>query len=381
VAHPDVRDVRTEAPPQPSPHEIAAYRDVWPHLVVLRDDGRLASDGLLEMDEGSVKTLLFLFQERTADWQRRRLAVIFDSGLLAPAETIQRCRQLRDEYMARGIYPLFVVWETSWWAELADELHEWTSRLSGEAAHTSRLDPDDDLARAVAHASTVRPIWFEVLRRAHRAVEPGGALATLASTIAKKRETIPFDLHLLSHGAGDVEQTALLRLLPAPITTASALAPITTEARARAHYAAGLDDGRLGHVALVALEAPTEAADSVGPIAGSLLRALELLGDTSDGGGAPFGLGRLAGDPWERLSAAGRFEQAWVSGVGHAELMWDTELHRRIASMMSAHVDRERTEHPEPRWEPSASFSAGIPTSAMPTDPLAYSKALRKRTT
>jgi hypothetical protein len=84
-------------------------------------------------------------------------------------------------------------------------------------------------------------------------------------------------------------------LLPAPITTASALAPVTSEARARAHYAAGLDDGRLGHLALVAL---TAAADSVGPIAGSLLSALEPLGDTSEGSDAPFGL--LGGCPHGR---------------------------------------------------------------------------------
>jgi hypothetical protein len=388
VAHPSIDEARRPAPSQPSPNDIAAYRDVWPHLVVLRDDGRLASGGLFEMDEGSVKTLLFLFQERTADWQRRRLAVIFDSGHFTPTDTVQRCRQLRDEYLARGIYPLFVVWETSWWAELVDEVHTWTVRLSNGAVRPSdgavritRLRPDDDLAGAVAHASVLRPIWQDVLRRARRAVETGGGLATLASTIAKKRATVSFDLHLVSHGVGDVEQTALLGVLPAPITTVSALAPVTTEAHARAHYAAGLDEGRLGHVALVALDAPTEAADSVGPIAGSLLSALELLGDTSAGRDAPFGLGRLVGDPWGRLSAAGRFEQAWVSGVGHVELMWDVELHRRLASMMSAHVDPEHTRHPEPLPEPSVTFSAGVPASAMPTDPLAYSKALRKRNT
>jgi hypothetical protein len=382
VAPPDVDDgAPPEAPAQPTPHEIAAYRDMWPHLIVLRDDGRLASEGLFEMDEGSVKTLLFLFQERTADWQRRRLAVVFDSGYLTPAETIRRCRQLRDEYMARGIYPLFVVWETSWWTELTDELHTWTARLSDESVRAARLRPDGDLARAVADACVVRPIWQEVLRRARRATDPGGALATLATTIANKRATVSFDLHLVSHGTGDVERAAMLRLLPAPITTVSALAPVTTEAHARAQYAAGLDDGRLGHVALVTLDGPTEAADSFGPIAGSLLSALELFGDTGDASHAPFGLGRLGGEPWGRLSAAGRFEQAWVSGIGHAELMWDAELHRRLAAMMWAHVDPDPAGPPEPQVEPVTSFSAGVPTTSMPTDPLAFSKALRKRNT
>jgi hypothetical protein len=283
---------------------------------------------------------------------------------------------LRDEYLSRGSYPLFVVWETSWWAELVDELHTWTARLSGGAGRTTRLRPDDELARAVADASVVGPIWQEVLRRARRAADPGGGLATLASTIAKKRATVSFDLHVVSHGASDVEQAALLRMLPVPITTATALAPVTDEVHACANYAASLDDGRLGHVALVTLDAPTEAADSVGPIAGSLLSALELLGGSSGAGESPFGLGRLGGGPWERLSAAGRFEVAWVSGVGHSELMWDAELHRRLASMMWAHVDAG---HTEPQLEPSAAVPARVATTSMPTDPLAYSKALRKR--
>ena len=158
-------DTRPEDSAEPSAHEVAAYRDIWPHLVVLRDDGQLASDGLFEMDEGSVKTLGFLFQERTADWQRRRLAVIFDSGYLAPSTTVERCRQLRDEYMARGIYPLFVLWETAWQADLVDELEAWTARLSGESARLSRLHPDGELARSVAHASVVQSIWREAHRR------------------------------------------------------------------------------------------------------------------------------------------------------------------------------------------------------------------------
>ena len=226
-------DTRPEDSAEPSAHEVAAYRDIWPHLVVLRDDGQLASDGLFEMDEGSVKTLGFLFQERTADWQRRRLAVIFDSGYLAPSTTVERCRQLRDEYMARGIYPLFVLWETAWQADLVDELEAWTARLSGESAQLSRLHPDGELARSVAHASVVQSIWREAHRRARRAVVAGGGLEALASTIAKKRETVPFDLHVVSHGAGDVEQAALLRMLPAPVNTASTLAPTTSEAEAR----------------------------------------------------------------------------------------------------------------------------------------------------
>ena len=369
-------DTGLERSAEPTAHEVAAYRDIWPHLVVLRDDGQLASGGLFEMDEGSVKTLLFLFQERTADWQRRRLAVVFDSGYLAPSTTVERCRLLRDEYMERGIYPLFVLWETAWHAHVVDELRAWTARLSGQSAHVSRLHPEGDLARAAAHASVVQPIWHEALRRANRAVAAGGGLETLASTIAKKRETVPFDLHVVSHGAGDVEQAALLRMLPGPVNTASTLAPTTSEAEARAIYAASLDDGQLGHLALVTLDEHTEASDSLGPIAGSLLNALGMLGGRADASGVPFGLGPLGEDPWDRLGAAGRFQHASVGGTDHVELMWDVALHQRLASMMSEHGT---SEHQQPPAPPSSPWSGDVRTQPMPTDPLAYAKAVAKR--
>jgi hypothetical protein len=376
VAAPGTDDDTSRGTAAPGASEVRSYRDMWPHLVVLRDDGQLASDGLFEMDEGSVKTLLFLFQERTVNVRQRRLAVIFDSGYLAPAATMERCRRLRDEYMERGVYPLFVVWETSWWADIVDEFEAWTERLLGAPDRVEGLHPDDEAARAVAHASAVRPIWQEVRRRARRAVAPGGGLATLASTIARKRETLAFDLHLVSHGAGDFEQAALLRMLPAPVCTASTLTPTTSATDASAHYAASLDDGWLGHLALVALDEPTEASDSLGPIAGSLLSAVGLLDGVVDGSDLPFGLGHVGGVPWDRLAAAGRFEQARLAGAGHVELMWDAALHGSLASMMAAYGSPEHQEPPAP---PGPQWSAGIPSHAMPTDPLAFARAARKR--
>ncbi len=369
-------DTGVTDPDEPTADEVAAYRDIWAHLVVLRDDGQLASDGLFEMDEGSVKTLLFLFQERTADWQRRRLAVIFDSGYLSPSTTIERCRLLRDVYMERGIYPVFVLWETAWLADLADELWTWTARLSGQSADLSHLHPEDDLARAVAHASVAQPIWSEVCRRARRAVAADGGLATLASTIATKRETVPFDLHVVSHGAGDFEQAALLRLLPAPVNSASTLAPTISEADAYACYAASLDDGWLGHLALVTLDERTEAADTLGPIAGSLLSALGMLCGRADASIVPFGVGRLGENPWDRLAGAGRFQHAWVGGIDHVELMWDEIVHHHLAAMMLEHGIPERQQSPA---GPGSPWSGDARTRPMPTDPLAYEKAVGKR--
>lgn len=360
----------------PSPEEVAAYRDMWPHLVVLRDDGHLVSDGLFEMDEGSVKTLLFLFQERTADWARRRLAVIFDAGHHPAAATIGRYRTLRDEYMAAGIYPLFVVWQTSWWPDLVDELTRWTERLTGRPVGDSRLDPTDGLVGAVAHASVVRPMWNEVRRRARRAAAPGGGLATLASTIDIKREKTAFDLHLLAHGAGDDAQAALIPLLTTPVTTATSLAPVTAESVANKVYGAGLAEGTLGHLRLVTLDETAEASDSVGPVAGSLLHLLGVLTSGNLLDDPPFGLGRRVGDPWDHLAAAGRLRQDTVPSGRHTEVIWDADLHAGLVSAMLDHEAPDAPERPSPTSRPS---SADVGQEPLPTDPLAFAAALRRR--
>jgi hypothetical protein len=100
----------TRAGQAPAP---PAYQTMWSHLVVLRDDGTLGGPSPWEMDAATVRTLLYLFQERTSNWSQRRLAVIADGGYLPLAETVERLGTLREAFMAREIYPIFLVWETS----------------------------------------------------------------------------------------------------------------------------------------------------------------------------------------------------------------------------------------------------------------------------
>ena len=113
VAPPTEHAIGSDRALAPTLGEVSAYRDLWPHLVVLDDDGRLVSEGLYEMDEGSLKTLLFLFQERTATWANRRLMVVSDAGYRKTPEAIDHYRHVRDRCMAQEIYPIFVVGSTT----------------------------------------------------------------------------------------------------------------------------------------------------------------------------------------------------------------------------------------------------------------------------
>jgi hypothetical protein len=265
--------------PAPSADEVAAYRDLWPHLVVLRDDGKLVADGLHEMVEGSFGTMTFLFGERTAGWARRRVVVVTDDGRLPTPETIDRFREQRDRYMAAEIYPFFVVWETSWGGELLDELDRW---VRWHAARSDAGDPPYERTEPFVHeavkASVARPVWQQLVERSTRAAAGGGGAHTARRRAhPQTRKQMDFDLHVVATGAGDLLQSALLAELPSPVGTATAVGSATPLGDAVARYGSALAAGRLDELHLVSLD----DAERFGSVDGSLLDVVaELLAPT-----------------------------------------------------------------------------------------------------
>jgi hypothetical protein len=370
-----------------------SYRDMWPHLVVLRDDGKLASEGLYEMDAGSLGALMYLFGERTKHWSSRRLAIVSDGGYLPAAVTIERLRSLRDRYLDAEIYPIFVVWETSWWRELGDELAAWIARLADGEVIAERLDRDDPIVRAAVERSVLPKLWDELVMRTNQAVldraatsgdscpgcghphqapaaqppDAGGA-RLLAKAIAKKRTKIDFDLHLHSHGVGDLLSARLAELLPAPIATATAVASALPSPLAQRHYAALLDELRLGHLTVVALDDQAEADDSVGVVAGSFL---QLAADAlTPPGTSVLGLGEQTEAILE--GAGDRLELIRWPSSDHLALAWDPAVHDAAIRTMLAH------EPPSPSEPLRETHMQATEVETMPTDPLAFAIARQR---
>ncbi len=397
-------------PPHPPPTDAerpgsadaatATYRDMWPHLVVLRDDGRLASTGLYEMDEGSVGTLLYLFGERTADWERPRLAIVTDGGPLPTERTIERLVPLRDRMMADGVYPLFIVWETSWWADLEHELATWFERRDGQRDPLGGPgDPGDaiavepDAVTAAVRRSVSAAIWHAIEDRSRAAVAtPTGGLRKLVESVAYKRGQRWFDLHLVSHGAGDAVLRRLAPELTAPITSVTAIAATTTLSEAEHSYGSMVRDGSLEHLRLVVQDPEADRSDRLGPFPGSALHwVAEVLGTTTDAPGAPVRLlGRVQDldrapelHRWHaqdgaRAPAAAAIELDIVSGCSHLDLLVDDGvLGRMIASMRG-----RRFAEPPPATGPTNPVPAEVPVEVpveMPRDPLARAEARSRR--
>lgn len=341
----------------PSADEVGAYRDLWPHLVVLRDDGKLVAGGLYEMDEGSFGTMTFLFGERTADWGRRRVVVVTDDGQLPARETIDRFRKQRDRYMAAEIYPFFVVWETSWGAELADELNRWTGHF---AARSDAGDPPFErrapfVAEAV-RASVARPIWKQLVERSARAVAIGGGAHTLAAALTRKRAQMDFDLHVVATGVGDLVQSALLAALPSPVATATAVASATPLREASARYGSALTAGRLDELHLVSLD----TTERFGSVDGTLLDVVaELLASTEADAVALLGR-QNDEDVVGALRASGRVVE-YDGDADPGQLLASV-----IAAMLAHEPPQQRTARPSPVAD------------ELPSDPLARAEALRR---
>ena len=324
------------------------YRDMWPHLVVLRDDGQLASTGLYEMDEGSVKTLLYLFDEytRSEHWTQPRLAVIADGAGQGAGATIDHLRPLRDKMLANEIYPIFIVWETGWHDDLAHELLRWTQHRSGDDMPTSVA------TKISAAESLCQAVWDAIQNRAALACAASAGAQLLAESIAYKRGQQPFDLHLVSHGAGDLLLAPLATLLPTPITSSVAVASALTLAEFRRTYGEMLVDGCLRHQTIATLNPDAEAADRFGSTDASLLELASQVWELSRTTIRHAAQAARRTKTWDiqpvpvvglqthaaadrvigRFHTGGHVSLMAIAGLSHTELLFSDDVQNRIVA-------------------------------------------------
>ena len=344
-APPKRASIVSPGPPTPA-DPTATHRDMWRHLVVLGDDGRLAAGGPFAQDVGAIKTNVWLFEERTDRWADRRLVIFADSGYWATEAALEQLRPIRDRLMAEEIYPLFALWETPWYTEVLEWIVGGSALDEAMAADVTDLadlwarSGGEARAKSLVATSVAPRVWKAVERRARAACEgptmragaklkgrlgqPGGA-RILAEAVAYKRGQKPLDLHLIGHGAGDLLLSELAAMLPGPITSCNLLAPATTMARFRETYGPMLDSGKVRHLTVRVLDEDDERTDRFGPLPGSLL---QLVADV------------LAVEGAKPSAAIHRTE----GSGGHTEYVWqlDPEPLLGMARFLAADPDVER---------------------------------------
>ena len=351
----------------PSADSVDTHDHMWRHLITLADDGRLATTGPFALDEAAVKTLLYLFEEHTADWSHRRLAVFADGGYESTEATVERLRPLCDELMANEIYPIFLLWQQPRYPDVL----RWLLGDSGVngVAQLNRDELDDfwdrnggpSMAKVMAVDSVAPRAWDQVIRRSRDAcTRADGGARIFSKSIAYKWGQESFDIHLVSHGTGDLLMAEFLSCLEMPIASCELWGPALHASRFASTYAPMLDSGQIGHVTITTLPDESEQRDRVGPLPGSVLvlmsevlvqTELELEtalvsapnpGERPTWGIAPepiLGMQRfLVNDAeFDRLTKWGLASSRVIVGEDHPSLATERELHRQAIRSMLDH--------------------------------------------
>ncbi len=265
------------------------HSHMWRHVVTLGDDGRLLPVGTrYGMNHSTLKTMVWMFRHQRREWGMRRLAIFADGGYWSTPTAVEQLRPLCDAMMTAEIYPIFLLWDTPWYADM----HGWLYGNAGidppprVASANGGNGPDAavDVEVAVKANAAEFPaprMWRQMVRRARAAcglVDGGGRL--LVDSVYYNRTKAPFEVHLLGHGVGELLLPQLAAMLP-PVASCNLWAPVSTMDSFRTSYARMLDSRHLRHLTIHALDDRSELDDSMGPLRGS---PLKLLSDVLDAG-------------------------------------------------------------------------------------------------
>ncbi|MBJ3777125.1 caspase family protein [Acuticoccus mangrovi] len=226
------RVVRRAATRRPS---ALAPVDLANHVVNLRM-GALSSGGAIRTSASDVKRIV-----GKAVGAGMPIAIYAHGGLTGERAAVEQARITTPWWLANGVYPIFVVWES----DLASTLVDLIGAAVGVGAWGARdtlSELRDSAVERLVHA-TATDIWGTMKAAARLASAAGDAhgLTLLAKMFGDARADTRQPLHLVGHSAGAILHLHFLQRLEAEgIKTASVqlLAPAATTQLLRTTLAA-----------------------------------------------------------------------------------------------------------------------------------------------
>jgi len=256
----------------------AMFLEMWPHVLVIGDDGRLTRHGTFAAAPEDLVALVEHYEEATRDWETRRVVLYAGAGLQRISASARELLENRAQLLEREIYPIFMLWNTDWMTPVGSILET--------LATESTVGDDDAVALRMERSpswSMIRDAVAELRLRGELAVEvDDGAARMLVEHLLESFVRSPFEIHLAAHGTGDALMSSVAGLIAeegescgATINSCTLWAPASTVARFGATYTPLLERGVIEHVGIVVLDDEHEHADSVGPYPRSPLHLLE----------------------------------------------------------------------------------------------------------
>jgi Papain family cysteine protease len=272
------------------PYQPWSTDTAYQHTLVMGNDGELMATDFTRAAFDKQGLAAELIREAPQQWfaaQKGKVlkCVIYAHGGLDNEEaSINRLRVLGPNFMANGIYPIFLTWKTGVGETLYQVVQNSLKRLVGDDVAITRDllnelgDAKDRALEATAH-TLGKGLWTEMCDNAAASTESGHALDLLLqnlmglhSDLQVKGKTL--ELHLLGHSAGAVmlgHLVAQLAVSRGPkssalkIKTSTLFAPACSMAFANRTYALAAKSGvlDLATLSLYVLSDQNEKSDSL----------------------------------------------------------------------------------------------------------------------
>jgi len=142
-----------------------------------------------------------------------KVAVYAHGGLNGEDESIRRVRTLAPYFLANGIYPLFLTWQTGAGDTLRNIVEDWFRKIPGFPSEGAAVTGDtSEKARDRAIEPIARwfgrGIWSEMRENADCGMDDGHGLALLSEQLAALATALPatkpLEVHLVGHSAGAI---------------------------------------------------------------------------------------------------------------------------------------------------------------------------------
>ncbi|SIS98153.1 C1 family peptidase [Insolitispirillum peregrinum] len=252
--------------------------DIAGHFVHIDDGTFCARQPYWSTAQDVAETAGLIARRFAEDGRYQHLLIYAHGGLNSPDSCAERIRAMTPVFMANGIYPYAVMYDTGFAETLKDIIVAAATRTNDRAG--ASFDRTDMLIEQ-AVSGVGGAMWREMKRNARQMFETDGAgSATLAAFLIALKPLFQQDkikLHVIGHSLGSVLVGHLLESLltgpdgAIPVSSCSLMAPACRVDFFREYYGkmAGLDGAtpsRIENFAIYNLSDALEQADNVGLI-------------------------------------------------------------------------------------------------------------------
>lgn len=262
--------------------------DIRPYVVNIGNNGELSQNGDYWTSEDDIRRLFKATIPRKAQelgWNRKRVMLYLHGGLKGERDVANRIIAFRDKFLANGIYPLHIMWETGPLETIADIIGDLFTKADERAGGglLEGMKNAKDRVLELTLAPIGGPMWSEMKENARRASDHYkgvGGMQLIMKHAKEALDAIPagqrksWELHVVAHSAGSIfaaHALKHLRSLGMDFKTLQFLAPAVRIDEFRETMSKGINSGRCPKPTLYLLNEKQEEDDSVGPYGRSLL--------------------------------------------------------------------------------------------------------------